>query len=51
MIISQSSCKVVTILYLFCIKERILYIIYDVTIILMKNDNELSTVENLICIL
>jgi hypothetical protein len=49
--VSQSSCKVVTILYLFCIEERILYIIYDVTINLPKNDNELSTVENLTCIL
>ena len=48
---SQSSCKVVTTLYLFCIEERILYIIYDVTITLPKKDNELSTVENLTCIL
>ena len=48
---SQSSCKVVTTLYLFCIEERIFNLIYDLTIILPKNDNELSTVENLTCIL
>ena len=48
---SQSSCKVVTTLYLFCIEERIFYFIYDVTLILLKNNNELSTIENLTCML
>ena len=48
---SQSSCKVVTTLYLFCIKKIIFSLIYDLTVILPKNDNELSTVKNLTCIL
>jgi hypothetical protein len=39
--ISQFSCKVVRIFNLIC----------DVTIILPKNDNELSTIKNLTCIL
>jgi hypothetical protein len=39
--ISQSSCKVV----------KIFNLIYDVTTILPKNDNELSNIQNLTCIL
>ena len=48
---SQSNCKVVNTLYLFCIEEKIFNLIYDVAIIVPKNDNELSTVKNLTCIL
>ena len=35
---SQSSYKVITTLYLFCMEERILYLNYDVTIILHVAD-------------
>ena len=38
---SQSSYKVVTTLYLFCMEERILYLNYDVAIILHVADIQL----------
>jgi hypothetical protein len=38
---SQSSYNVLAILYLVCITERILYLIYDITIILHVADTQL----------
>jgi len=38
---SQSSYNVLAILYLACITERILYLIYDITIILHVADTQL----------
>ena len=45
---SQSSYKVVTTLYLFCMEERILYLNYDVTIILHVADKLLSGYYNIV---
>jgi hypothetical protein len=46
--ISQSSYNVLSILYLLCIKQRILYLINNITIILCVTDTPLSGCYNVV---